>query len=92
MTKQTSEPLERVDEALLERLDEHLENLVWSEAASAHHRSAIAAINTALSQVRSGTYGTCLGCSRTIEPDRLAGEPEASTCERCRHHPRSLIG
>lgn len=92
MTTHTSEPVELIAEALLSRLDEHLEHLAWSDAASEHHRGAIAAISTALSQVRSGTYGTCLSCSRTIEDERLADEPEASTCVQCRHHPRSLIG
>lgn len=88
MTTQHAEALEPVAEALLARLDEHLEHLVWTEA----HRVEIAAISTALAQVRSGTYGTCLGCSREIEAERLADEPEASSCEHCRHHPRALIG
>jgi RNA polymerase-binding transcription factor DksA len=90
MTTPTSEPLELIADALLDRLDEHLEHLVGSDAE--HHRGAIAAISTALSQVRSGTYGTCLACARKIEHERLAHEPEASTCEQCQHHPRALIG
>ena len=92
MTAQAVDPLDVIAEVLLVQLDDHLEGLVRSDRASERHRAAIAAITTALSQVRSGTYGTCLGCERPIEAARLAVEPEASTCGACRHHPRALIG
>ncbi|HWJ98271.1 MAG TPA: hypothetical protein VNQ33_08935 [Acidimicrobiales bacterium] len=92
MTAPSIGSLEPVAKVLLVRLDEHLEQLVHTTAASEHHRGAIAAISTALAQVRSGTYGRCLGCAGEIGADRLADEPEASTCEHCRHHPRALIG
>ncbi|WP_421119622.1 hypothetical protein ACE2AJ_20015 [Aquihabitans daechungensis] len=92
MSQEGREPVDLVAQALVARLDEHLEYLVWIDAASEHHRGAVAAISTALSQLRAGTYGSCLGCSRKIDLDRLADEPEASTCEECRNHPRALIG
>jgi RNA polymerase-binding transcription factor DksA len=81
-----------LDHDLLERLDAHLERLLWNTAEADHQRSAIAAINTALAQLRDGSYGTCLGCSVTIEPERLAASPEASTCGECQAESRALIG
>ena len=92
MTPSRTALRESIDHDLLERLDEHLERLLWNTAEADHHRAAIASINTALAQLRDGTYGTCLGCSVMIEPERLAASPETSTCSECQAQPRSLIG
>ena len=92
MTPRRTDARESIDRDLLERLDEHLERLLWNTAEADHHRSAIAAINTALAQLRDGSYGTCLGCSVMIEPERLAASPETSTCSECQAETRTLIG
>ena len=59
-----------------------------SERASARRdaTAAFAAIqdaNRALEQVSDGTYGTCVGCGRSIPFERLEAVPRARTCVAC---------
>lgn len=75
---------------LLVQLDHHVGRL--DAEGDALHREQIAVINTALAQLGDGTYGTCLGCGGTINPDRLDREPALSTCVDCRGEDRYLIG
>lgn len=39
--------------------------------------------NRSLEQVRDGTYGTCVGCGRTIPFERLEVVPRTRTCVAC---------
>lgn len=78
-------------DALMVALDQHLEKFLWNAAHADHHRRAIASINTALAQIRAGTYGNCTGCDRQIKTERLLRDPETSTCPDCAAH-RTLIG
>lgn len=46
-------------------------------------RAEIAAIDTALSHIAGGTYGTCPDCGDDIPVERLAAVPAAIRCVRC---------
>ena len=46
-------------------------------------RSALAAIEAALSRLDEGTYGTCSTCGRRIEAARLEALPATPHCLRC---------
>ena len=43
----------------------------------------VAAVESALQRIRSGTYGRCLDCGETIELERLEANPSASRCFAC---------
>ena len=43
----------------------------------------VAALDVALAQLNAGTYGQCVGCGRTIPPERLAAHPTADRCVAC---------
>jgi RNA polymerase-binding transcription factor DksA len=43
----------------------------------------VAACLAALARISDGTYGTCLGCSRTIAAARLKALPTVATCLDC---------
>jgi DnaK suppressor protein len=40
----------------------------------------LAEINTALTRIEEGTYGTCAVCGKEIAPERLEAHPWASLC------------
>jgi DnaK suppressor protein len=46
-------------------------------------KEAVAEIDGALARIARGTYGMCVGCGRTIDPDRLAARPQAARCIDC---------
>ena len=43
----------------------------------------IAQLRTALTRMTLGKYGICEKCGKMIDTDRLAAEPEATTCVKC---------
>lgn len=43
----------------------------------------IAQLRTALTRMKLGKYGICEKCGKMIDTDRLAAEPEATTCVKC---------
>jgi DnaK suppressor protein len=52
-------------------------------AIGASAASEIRAIDTALTRIAAGSYGTCTGCGHSIQPARLAAVPYASHCVDC---------
>jgi DnaK suppressor protein len=48
-------------------------------------KEAVAEIDGALARIARGTYALCVGCGRTIDPDRLAVRPQAARCIECQH-------
>ena len=40
-------------------------------------------IELTLSQIKSGKYGICMGCGRTIVKERLDALPHATKCVKC---------
>jgi DnaK suppressor protein len=38
-------------------------------------------VKDALARIEAGTYGICAVCGKAIEPERLAANPAATTCE-----------
>lgn len=40
-------------------------------------------IRKALTRIRIGNYGTCAGCGKMIDTDRLMVKPEATLCIKC---------
>lgn len=54
--------------------------------ALAHRASVeriLGEIEAALSRMRDGTYGDCLGCGTAIAPQRLADRPWSAHCGGC---------
>lgn len=43
----------------------------------------LAAIETAMSRVEDGTYGTCAGCNGVISDEWLGAKPEVRHCQDC---------
>ena len=62
---------EMVDREVDESLEENAEQLVHE-------------IDTALTRIEEGTYGTCARCGGTIPEERLAAVPYATLCLDCR--------
>jgi DnaK suppressor protein len=58
-----------------------LANLANTELA--HVRDELAAIQTALQRIASGTYGSCVECARDIGRERLVVQPSAERCLPC---------
>ena len=56
-----------------------------SQVASLVRRAEerLADVTAALSRVDDGTYGTCEGCGRPIQPERLEARPTARTHVTC---------
>jgi len=52
-------------------------------ALLAQARRSLAAIDSALSKVDAGEYGTCEVCGEPIGAERLAARPAALLCVRC---------
>jgi len=46
-------------------------------------QTALAEIDAALSRLRDGSYGRCLGCGCELLPERLAQLPAAALCMPC---------
>lgn len=46
-------------------------------------RTKLADVQAALAAICDGTYGTCTGCSGTIDPDRLDCLPATTRCRDC---------
>ncbi len=46
--------------------------------------SALKDINSTLSRIEKGTYGTCKYCGNPIAPKRLLARPTASSCVECK--------
>lgn len=42
-------------------------------------------INKALKRIKSGEYGTCRHCTKTIDPKRLLARPTSSSCVDCKN-------
>lgn len=49
-------------------------------------RAALAEVDSALDRFARGTYGLCVECGATIEPERLAVLPQAARCIGCQRH------
>jgi DnaK suppressor protein len=52
----------------------------------------LALIDAAMERLVEGSYGVCVDCGETIQPERLAAYPEAARCAACqtaleRKHP-----
>ncbi|GAA1785623.1 TraR/DksA C4-type zinc finger protein [Luedemannella flava] len=46
-------------------------------------RQRLADLDDALARLDQGSYGTCAGCGRPIDPERLVARPAARTCITC---------
>ncbi|MFF7855111.1 TraR/DksA C4-type zinc finger protein [Streptomyces sp. NPDC007904] len=46
-------------------------------------RRALKEIDEAFARLRDGTYGTCLGCSKPVPPERLEILPHTRHCVAC---------
>jgi DnaK suppressor protein len=53
------------------------------EGLDENHMETLAQIETALSAIKRGTYGTCVDCEEPIAPARLKAIPFASRCIAC---------
>ena len=49
------------------------------------YSSELAAIDDAFTRMKQCTYGKCLACGRSIEPELLDTVPETALCGRCRN-------
>jgi RNA polymerase-binding transcription factor DksA len=56
---------------------------VTSRLAAVYERE-LNDIDTALSRIRTGTFGYCRACHQAIEPSRLERFPRAEFCLRCK--------
>ncbi len=46
-------------------------------------RQSLKEIDEAFARIENGTYGTCLGCAKTIPPERLEILPYSRFCVAC---------
>ncbi len=53
------------------------------EVFSAYEMKQLRLIDAALTRIKSGTYGNCLGCSKKIPRPRLEAVPHALKCIDC---------
>ena len=51
--------------------------------ADLEHRATLAELDRALDRLARGTYGLCVECGSTIDPERLSVLPEAARCITC---------
>jgi DnaK suppressor protein len=49
-----------------------------------HELSTLRDIDAALKRIANGTYGTCMSCSKEIDPKRLNAQPAARMCVVCK--------
>jgi DnaK suppressor protein len=47
-------------------------------------RTFLAKIDSALSRIEDGSFGTCDDCGNVIHPKRLEARPEATLCIKCK--------
>lgn len=81
------EPIANTDERPSERdeVADKLESFEENVAIARRLESRLGEINTALTAIEQGTYGTCSVCKSEIESDRLEANPSASTCKAHMH-------
>lgn len=60
------------------------ESAAGVEAQICSLKSLAREIALALAALEDGTYGTCQGCGRPIDPERLRAQPVAVLCCRCK--------
>ena len=65
-----------------EDLDEQIGHFD-SEVKARFLSREIVQFRKALTRMKIGKYGTCEKCSKMIDTDRLAVQPEATTCIKC---------
>lgn len=68
------EPMERGQNETIVRLLDRLDERAKRE---------IEAIDLALTRIKAGSYGRCVGCGKDIPVARLQAVPTASTCLAC---------
>jgi RNA polymerase-binding transcription factor DksA len=71
-----------IDEAPINR-DRVIVDLTEAEARLAFARRGLADSDAALQRFARGTYGFCGHCEASIEPDRLAVQPDTKLCGSC---------
>jgi DnaK suppressor protein len=88
--RETQGSLEDETEEILGTADNHL-----GDAASGtldreidytlegHSEQVLAEIDTALTRIEDGTFGTCANCGKDIPEERLEARPWASLCIDC---------
>ena len=59
------------------------ENDATLDALDVRGRQALEAIEAALARLAEGTFGDCLQCGETIDPQRIAAQPTAAACIAC---------
>lgn len=80
--------------AVLDRLIDDYDELLADPDAIQEDRDAaaqlledgrrhLAELQAAEARLAEGTYGRCVVCGRTIDPERLAALPDAGTCVGC---------
>lgn len=52
-------------------------------AVGAVTKQEIQDIRLTLNRIENGTWGTCVSCGKTIDPERLAELPATCHCSRC---------
>jgi DnaK suppressor protein len=75
--RDTDEPLDEGDAALLSQQDGLASGLAEGEAARAQR------IEEALARMKTGDFGRCLDCDVEIERERLEAVPWALRCAEC---------
>ena len=56
----------------------------WSLRLSDRDRRLIGKIEGALARLADGTFGTCSGCGKAIDPARLRARPVTDLCIACK--------
>jgi len=89
LLRRRREALDEEEQLLAER-EPDWEDLAATQTSAAlleglreTERAEIAHIQAALDRIAHGTYGTCVGCHRTIDKRRLHALPDASRCGPC---------
>lgn len=77
---ETSFPeIERDQEENADEMEMYESNLAVDESM----KTELEKIDTALSRLEKGTYGTCSNCQKEIPLERLRAYPQADTCLDC---------
>lgn len=66
------------DQAIQRENDEAL------DALDARGRQELEAVDSALSRLRTGTFGRCVRCGEPISVERLRAQPTAEACLSCK--------
>lgn len=75
--------LQRRRNEIMARYQAGAEDLSWVRLLSDADANRLLRIFEALRRIDQGTFGLCVACGATIEPERLRAEPEAHQCEVC---------